>query len=278
MGPLVAVPLVEGSGLVDDVGAAVGVAAQALREGVHVGVGVEVLVRLVLDVVVAILGQEVAGAVDIEALLLHDLDELHVAIGDGVAEDVHLRAVVVDVELALDVIAGVAHDAAEGVAERGPAAVADVHRADRVGGDELDLGLQALADVGLGEVHALLAGLVQHRVAGGGVEVEVDEAGAGHLDLGDGGVLGHMRHDGIGDLARGAMGELGGLHRHGGRPLAMRSVSRSLEAAVLQVECGKLARLLRGGERGAYQLFNLLRHTELLVLDAPKCRSRGATP
>ena len=71
------------------------------------------LVRLVLDVVVAILGQEVAGAVDIEALLLHDLDELHVAIGDGVAEDVHLRAVVVDVELALDVIAGVAHDAAE---------------------------------------------------------------------------------------------------------------------------------------------------------------------
>ena len=167
------------------------------------------LVRLVLlDVVVAVLGQEVAGAVDIEALLLHDLDELHVAVRDGVTEHVHLGTMVVDVELALDVIAGMAHDAAEGVAKRSPTAVADVHRTDGVGGNELDLGLQALADVGLGKVHALLAVHVQHRVVGGGVEVEVDEAGAGHLDLGDGSVLGHVRHDGIGDLARGAMGEL----------------------------------------------------------------------
>ena len=102
---------------------------------------------------------------------------------------------VVDVELALDVIAGVAHDAAEGVAESGPTAVADVHRTDGVGGNELDLGLQALADVGLGKVHALLASDVQNGVVGGGVQVEVDEAGAGDLDLGDLGALGHVGHD-----------------------------------------------------------------------------------
>lgn len=62
MGPLVAVLLVERSGLVDDVGAAVGVAAQALGEGVHVGMGIEVLVGLVLDEVVTVLSQEVASA------------------------------------------------------------------------------------------------------------------------------------------------------------------------------------------------------------------------
>ena len=157
--------------------------------------GIEVLIGLVLDEVVTVLSQEVASAVDIEALLLHDLDELHVAVRDGVTEHVHLRTVVVDVELALDVIAGVAHDAAEGVAESGPTAVADVHRTDGVGGNELDLGLQALADVGLGKVHALLASDVQNGVVGGGVQVEVDEAGAGDLDLGDLGALGHVGHD-----------------------------------------------------------------------------------
>lgn len=66
----------------------------------------------------------------------------HIARADGVAEGVHLRAVVVDVELTLDVVTGVVHNAAKGVAQRGPAAMADVHGADGVGGNELDLGLR----------------------------------------------------------------------------------------------------------------------------------------
>ena len=260
MGPLVAILLIKGSGLVNDVGAAVGVAAQALGEGIHIGVAVQVLVGLVLNVVVAVLGEEVAGGVDVQALLLHDLDQLHVAVGDGVAKDVHLGTVVVDVELALDVIAGVAHHAAERIAQSGPAAVTHVHGADGVGGDELDLGLETAADVGLSEVHALGASLCQHGVVGRGVEVEVDEARAGDLHLGEGSVLGHVGRDGVGDLLGGAVGELGRLKGAGGGPLTVRSVSRSLQAAILQVERGQIAGFLGSGERSAHQLFNLLWH------------------
>ncbi len=238
--------------------------------------GIQVLVGLILNEVVAVLSQEVASAVDVEALLLHDLNELHIAVRDGVAEHVHLGAVIVDVELTLDVIAGVAHDTAEGVAERSPTAVADVHRTDGVGGNELDLGLQALADVGLGKVHALLARDVQNGVVGGGVQVEVDEAGAGDLDLGDLGALGHVGHDGVGDLLGCAVGQLGGLHRASGGPLTVRSVSRSLHATILELERGQVASLLSGGEGSAHQLFNLLRHRGPPHPMALKCPSRRA--
>ena len=171
---------------------------------------------------------------------------------------------VVDVELTLDVVTGVVHHTAERVAQRGPAAVADVHGADGVSGNELDLGLQATADVGLSEVHALLASLAKDGILDGDREVEVDEAGACDLDLLDRGVFGHMGNDSLGDLARGAMGQLGGLQGHGGGPLAMRSVSRSLDGAIVKFKCGKVAGLLGRSKRSAYQLFNLLGHRSSL--------------
>ena len=171
---------------------------------------------------------------------------------------------VVDVELTLDVVTGVVHNAAERVAQRGPAAMTDVHGADGVGGNELDLGLHAAADVGLSEVHALLASLAKDGVLDGDGEVEVDEAGACDLDLLDRGILGHMGNDGLGDLARGAVGQLGGLQGHGGGPLAMRSVSRSLDSAIVKFKCGKVAGLLGRSKRSAYQLFNLLGHRSSL--------------
>ena len=62
-------------------------------------------------------------------------------------EDVHLAAMVVDVVLALHIVASVLEDVAERVAERRPAAMADVEGADGVRGDELDLVLLAIAEV-----------------------------------------------------------------------------------------------------------------------------------
>ena len=270
--PLVAVGAEERRGLVDDVGAAVGVLAQVVGELVHVGMAVRMLVGLVLHEVVAVLGQEVARGVQVAALLLQDVGKLHVALGDGVAEGVHLVAVVVDPELALDVVPGVAHDVGHGVAERSPAAVAHVHGAHGVGGHELDLGLQAAAHVGAGEVHALLASLAEDGVHGRGTQVEVDEAGAGDLDLGDGRVGGHVRRDGVGDLARRAMGELGGLHRARGGPLTVGGVGRSLDAAILKLERRQLTGLLRSREGSANQLFDLLGHRSSLDV-APPCDS-----
>ena len=274
--PLVAVGLPEGSGLIDDVGATVGIGTEVGGELVHVGMRVEVLIGLVLDVVVAVLGEEVARGVDVAALLGHDVGKLHVALGDGIAKRVHLVAVVVDPELALDLVAGVLHDVAHGVAERSPAAVADVHRADGVGGNELDLSLDAAAHVGLGEIATLLTGDAEDSVVGGRVEVEVDEAGACNLDLLDLGALGHVGHDGVCDLFRGAVSELGRLHGHSGSPLAMRSVSRSLHATILELECGQIASLLSSSKGSAHQLFNLLRHRGPPHPMALRCPSRRA--
>ena len=262
--PLVAVGAPELGSLVDDVVAAVGVLAQGLGKVVLVGMGLGVLVVLIGNKGVAVGDQNLVSLVDIHALLSDDVGKLHIARADGVAEGVHLRAVVVDVELTLDVEAGVLHDAAERIAQSGPAAVADVHGADGVGGDELDLGLQAATDVGLSEVHTLLAGLAKDGVLDGDGKVEVDEAGACNLNLLDCGILGHMGDDGLGDLARGAVGQLGGLQGHGGGPLAMRSVSRSLDGAIVKFKCGKVAGLLGRSKRSAYQLFNLLGHRSSL--------------
>lgn len=78
------------------------------------------------------------------------------------------------------------------------------------------------------------------------------------------GSSGHMGNDGLGDLARGAMGQLGGLQGHGRGPLAMRSVSRSLDSAIVKFKCRKVAGLLGRSKRSAYQLFNLLGHRSSL--------------
>ena len=262
--PLVAVGAPELGSLVDDVVAAVGVLAQSLGKVVLIRMGLGVLVALVGNKGVAVGDQNLVSLVDIHALLGDDVGKLHIARADGVTEGVHLRAVVVDVELTLDVVTGVVHHTAKGVAQSGPAAMTDVHGADGVGGDELDLSLQAATDVGLSEVHTLLAGLAKDGVLDGDGEVEVDEARTGDLDLLDRGVLGHMGNDGIGDLARGAVSQLGGLQGHGGGPLAMRSISRSLDSAIVKFKCGKVAGLLGRSKRSAYQLFNLLGHRSSL--------------
>ena len=264
LNPLVAVGAPELGSLVDDVVAAVGILAQGLGKVVLVGMGLGMLVVLVGNKGVTVGDQNLVSLVDIHALLGDDVGKLHIARADGVAEGVHLRAVVVDVELTLDVVTGVVHNAAEGVAQRGPAAMADVHGADGVGGDELDLSLQATTDVGLSEVHTLLAGLAKDGILDGNGEVEVDETGACDLYLLNRGILGHMGNDGLGNLARGAVGQLGRLQGHGGGPLAMRSVSRSLDGAIVKFKCGKVAGLLGRSKRSAYQLFNLLGHRSSL--------------
>ena len=71
------------------------------------------LVGLVLDEGAPVGDEGLVGGVGVDALLVHDLGELQVALGHGVAERVHLVAVVVDVVLALHVIARVLEDAGE---------------------------------------------------------------------------------------------------------------------------------------------------------------------
>ena len=84
---------------------------------------------------------------------LRDLDDVLAAVavlGGGLAagarqqrpgEPVDLRAVVVEVVLPGDLGAGALEDPAQGVADRGPPGAAEVDRAGRVGGDELQVDL-----------------------------------------------------------------------------------------------------------------------------------------
>ena len=74
---------------------------------------------------------------------------------------------------------------ADRVAQRCLAAVADVQRAGRVGGDELDQHLVAFTRIAAAESRAGRTDLRHQAVPGGGGEVEIDEAGAGDFGLGD---------------------------------------------------------------------------------------------
>ena len=111
--PLIAVSAPELGGLVDDVVAAIGVLAKGLGKVILVRMSLGMLVILVGNEGVAVGNQQLVSLVDIHALLGDDVGKLHIARADGVAEGVHLRAVVVDVELTLDVVTGVVHNTAE---------------------------------------------------------------------------------------------------------------------------------------------------------------------
>jgi len=119
---------------------------------------------------------------------------------EGFGEDAHLGAGVVDVVLALDVVAGGCEDAGEGVAKDGAAAVADLQGAGGVGGDELDLQLLSVADVdgapgvGVGEDVVDLFAL---PVRG---ETQVDEARGGDFNGVDEGAGLDGVGDGLGDV------------------------------------------------------------------------------
>ncbi len=130
-----------------------------------------------------------------------DLDtvELEVARLHGGGEDLHLGAVVVEVELAVHVVSHHGQQVAQGVAEGGPATVADVQGADGVRGHELDVHALPLAEVPAPVVPPLAGNagqFLEHPVPAQG---EVDKTGPRHLHrlqrsrLARGGVLLYSR-------------------------------------------------------------------------------------
>jgi hypothetical protein len=109
------------------------------------------------------------------------------------------------------------------------AAVADVQRAGRVGGDEFDLHGTPGTEIAAAVARARIQHLADHAVVGGGREMEIDEARPGDLDLGD---LrgGRQRGDDlVGDVARlGARG-LGERHGHIAGEVAVGAVAGALD-------------------------------------------------
>ena len=74
-------------------------------------------------------------------------ERLAVAEVGRAGERIDLRAGVVDVVFARDRMAGRREQVGDGVADDGAAAMADMHRPGRVGGDVLDVDLLAAAEV-----------------------------------------------------------------------------------------------------------------------------------
>jgi hypothetical protein len=169
---------------------------------------------------------------------------------DRLAEPVDLTAGVVEVVLALDLVADEAQDPPQCVAVRRVAAARGGQRPGRVGGDELDL--DPLARLGLAAAVAV-AGR-QHRGRRRGVpgvgEEDVEEAGPGDLHalepLAE--PLGQLLAELLRDLARRRLQRRGQQHRSVGGEIAEAGLARLLQRgpglqrrrAVAQVGGGRL--------------------------------------
>ena len=237
-------------GDVDDVGACVAVFGELGA----------VLIRVSDDVIVGL------GA---GHALLHEGGDLQVAARDRLGEDVHLVAGIVDVELAGDLVAGEFHDAAQGVAQGCPAAVAQVHGAGGVGRDELDVDLGALAHGAAAKAAALLADAAEHALQSCVGEAQVDEAGSGDLDGAQQlAALEVLDEDGC-DVARVHVRLLGASHGNGGSPVTVGAVARTLQGRVWDGLEGELAGLDGLLESCSHDLFHLFAH---LAVSFTRCR------
>ena len=163
------------------------------------------------------------------------------------SEHVDLSAGVVDVVFAGDVIAGEGEQIGERVAEHGATAMADMHRAGRIGRHVLDIDLVAAAD----RAAAIGRALRQHRAQligpDLGLQRQIDEARPGDLDLGHHRLGAQFGGDLLGEIARLGLGFLGQHHRGIGRHVAMGRVLGRLHHHARQIETGGQRPL--GGQR-----------------------------
>ena len=160
-------------------------------------------------------------------------------------------------------------NAGEGVAERGPTAMADVQRTNGVSGDVLDLDALTSTEVRAAKVLALLAHGAEDLVTGGDGKVDVHEARASDLDAIDLRSLGEVGGDGLGDRAGRHVGDLGAAEGDGARPIAVRGIRGTLEAEVCHLELRQFACRLCLGQCSPDQLLDRLDH------DASFQRARG---
>ena len=152
---------------------------------------------------------------------------------EGTGEPVDLRPVVVEVVLARDLSAAGLHEARERVADGGPPGAADVHGPGWVRRDELEVdplprerGVRAVRRAGLHD-------RLREPPCGGGLERDVQEAGAGDVDLGDARDRGQARGEERGQVARGHAGLLAELEGDVRRPVAVLALPRSLDGDLL---------------------------------------------
>jgi len=179
---------------------------------------------------------------------------LQVAVLQAAAERHHLVAGVVEVVLALYVVASGFQQARHRVPDHSAAAAADRQRPSGIGADELDLGALAPAKRNLTDLLALteddLDQLGEIRLR----QREVDEAWPGNLHPADEVSGGQVLHERFGHVARLHLGQLGEAERDGAVVVSLVGASRGLNGDLRQLECGQGASLLSADDCSAEQL------------------------
>ena len=124
-----------------------------------------------------------------------------------------------------------AHDASRSIAECGPAAVADMHRAGRISGYVFEVHIaHALRDLALAVVVLLHKHIGEHALVRRRRKAYVDEAGTCDLDRFDHVVLGKMVDDDLSDFSGVLFSLLRAAHSHRRSPVAVGFVARTLQS------------------------------------------------
>ncbi len=179
-------------------------------------------------------------------------ERLAVAQVGGLGQLIDLRAGIVDVVLARDRISGEGEQIGQRVTEHGPAAVADVHGAGRIGGDILDIDRLATSEVA--------AAVVRPRRDGGPQLVEpclacqgqVDEARTGDRDVFQQRIALECRGNRFRQIPRLLAGLLRQDHGGIGRHVAVGRIARRLDQHARAVEYRAEGRLPRSIARARH--------------------------
>ena len=204
----------------------------------------------------------IPGSVKLDGVLTLDL--LDIAALDRVRELVYLIACIVDVELTGNVVAGPVQNRGQAVAQNTAACIAHVHRAGRVGGNELYHDLFRLFALGTavilthGEYTAdslLVPALIQREIhKAGACDGHGVKAAALEVEVG---------YDALRDLARRHMQRLCALHGKGGCPVAVGGILRGLyrnrrNGALRQLACGYSLAVRRFYNAGCFGACDLI--------------------
>ena len=184
--------------------------------------------------------QIVAGIQPLADLGLQPV-RLAIALVCRAGQHVDLRAAVIDIVFARDVMAGERQQPRQRIAEDRAADMAHMHRTGGVGADELDVDLGIRPKVGPPEFGAGLQGRPDHALPDHRRQAQVQETGARDLGRADAGV-GQARGQAVGDLARLHAGGLGQHHRGIGGHVAMRRVAGRFDRDIGGIQaCGQLS-------------------------------------